>query len=136
MPWALAVGLSLFFFGFGLAIALYKDIPDLIGDQRYGIRTYTVRFGPERVFKAGRLILTVFYLVPIVFSIMLLSDLSGFVLLTSHLIIVGVFWRRSLSVDISNPAEVTRFYMFLWSLFYVEYILLALASIAGWAALT
>lgn len=131
VPWMFVTGLSVFFFGFGLVIALYKDIPDIVGDSKYGVRTYTVRLGPERVFNVGRWLLTAFYLVPIFIAIVLLPELGGIVLLVVHLAIVGLFWSRSLSVDVANPVEVTRFYMFLWSLFYVEYILLALASIAG-----
>jgi homogentisate phytyltransferase/homogentisate geranylgeranyltransferase len=131
VSWPLAVGLTAFFFGFGLVIALYKDIPDLIGDKEYDVRTYTVRLGPERVFNAGRLILTATYVIPILAAVTLLPDLSGVVLLAAHLVIVALFWRRSLAVDLARPDDVTRFYMFLWSLFYVEYILLALAALSG-----
>jgi len=131
IPWMLVTALAVFFFGFGLAIALYKDIPDLIGDSKYGVQTYAVRLGPKRVFDIGRWLLTAFYLVPIFSAVAMLPEIGGFVLLVAHLIIVGLFWSRSLSVDVTNPEEVTRFYMFLWSLFYVEYIFLALASLAG-----
>lgn len=131
VPWSLALGLTVFFFGFGLVIALYKDILDLIGDKEYDIRTYTVRLGPERVFKTGRWILTAIYIIPVLAAMTLLPDLSGVVLLAAHLVIVGLFWRRSLSVNLTKPTEVTQFYMFLWSLFYVEYILLALAALLG-----
>ncbi len=129
--WILAFGLVIFFFGFGLVIALYKDIPDLSGDREYDIRTYSVRLGPERVFKTGRWILTAFYLVPILASASRLPELSGVFLLATHVIIVGLFWRRSLSVNVTNPEEVTSFYMFLWSLFYIAYVLLAMAALAG-----
>jgi len=131
VSWPLVVGLTAFFFGFGLVIALYKDIPDLVGDKEYDIRTYTVRLGPERVFNAGRLILTATYIIPILAAVSLLPDLIGLVLLVAHLVIVVLFWRRSLAVDMARPDDVTRFYMFLWSLFYVEYILLALAALAS-----
>jgi homogentisate phytyltransferase/homogentisate geranylgeranyltransferase len=50
VPWLFVMGLSLFFFGFGLVISMYKDNPDLAGDPRVGIRTFTVRRGPVRVF--------------------------------------------------------------------------------------
>ena len=130
IPWLLVTGLAIFFFGFGLVIGLYKDIPDLSGDRQFGIRTFTVRLGPEKVFSSGRLILTGFYLVPILASLTLIPGLDGFVLLFSHLIIVALFWSRSRSVDPSEPAAITRFYMFLWSLFYAEYLLLSLNTIA------
>lgn len=130
IPWPLVIGLATFFFGFGLVIGLYKDIPDLSGDRQFGIRTFSVRLGPEKVFHGGRLILTGFYLVPIFASLVLIPGLDGFVLLFSHLIIVAIFWSVSRTVDPSDPVAITRFYMFLWSLFYVEYLLLSLNTIA------
>ena len=42
-----------------------------------------------------------------------------------------LFWRVSLGVDPAEPESITRFYMFLWGLFYAEYILLALGAIVG-----
>ncbi len=56
-PATLAV-MAAFFFGFGLVIAIYKDIPDLMGDRAHGIETFTVKLGPQRAFDLGRIILT------------------------------------------------------------------------------
>jgi homogentisate phytyltransferase/homogentisate geranylgeranyltransferase len=126
-----ALGLALFFFGFGLVIALYKDIPDLSGDSRFGVRTFTVRMGARAVFQGGRLILTAFYLVPIGAALALLPGAGALLLLVSHLAIIALFWWTSRSVDVTSPRAFTRFYMFLWSLFYVEYILLSLNALAG-----
>lgn len=131
ITWPQAFGLALFFFGFGLVIALYKDIPDLSGDRQFGVRTYTVRLGPETVFQGGRLILTAFYLVPIIAAVTLLPGRRGLLLLIPHLFIILLFWRISWSVDVTSPAAFTRFYMFLWLLFYAEYILLSLNAIAA-----
>lgn len=129
IPWPLVIGLAIFFFGFGLVIALYKDIPDLTGDREFGIRTFTVRLGPEKVFNGGRWILSAFYLVPIVASLAILPRSDGFVLLVAHLFMVALFLLVSRSVDLTDAAAITRFYMFLWSLFYAEYILLSLNTI-------
>ncbi|GMP47425.1 hypothetical protein CsSME_00015165 [Camellia sinensis var. sinensis] len=35
---------------FSVVIALFKDIPDIDGDKLFGIRSFTVRLGQERVF--------------------------------------------------------------------------------------
>jgi homogentisate phytyltransferase/homogentisate geranylgeranyltransferase len=129
IPWLLVAGLAVFFFGFGLVIALYKDIPDLIGDRRYGIRTFTVRIGPERVFRAGRWILTGFYLALTALGLVLLPGIGGILLMAAHLLILAFFWSRSGRVEPAKPASITRFYMFLWSLFYAEYIILGLGAI-------
>jgi homogentisate phytyltransferase/homogentisate geranylgeranyltransferase len=131
LPWPLLGGLALFFFGFGLVIALYKDIPDLPGDRQFGVRTFTVRRGPAYVFDVGRWLLTGFYLLPIVLGLARLPAADGIVLLISHLILVAVFWTRSRAVDLAEPAAVTRFYMFLWGLFYAEYVLLGLNAVVG-----
>lgn len=131
LSWPQAFGLALFFFGFGLVIALYKDIPDLSGDSQFGIRTFTVRLGAKTVFQGGRLILTAFYLVPIIAALTLLPGASGWLLLIPHLAIIIFFWWVSWSVDVNSPPAFTRFYMFLWSLFYIEYILLSINAIAG-----
>jgi homogentisate phytyltransferase/homogentisate geranylgeranyltransferase len=131
IAWGQIFGLALFFFGFGLVIALYKDIPDLSGDRKFGIRTFTVRLGPKTVFRGGRLILTAFYLVPVIAALALLPGPDGLLLLIPHLFIILLFWRVSWSVDVTAPAAFTRFYMFLWSLFYAEYILLGLNAIVS-----
>ena len=85
LSWPRAFGLALFFFGFGLVIALYKDIPDLTGDSQFGVRTFTVRLGARAVFQGGRLILTTFYLVPIIAALTLLPEPGAFLLLIPHL---------------------------------------------------
>jgi homogentisate phytyltransferase/homogentisate geranylgeranyltransferase len=131
LSWSSAIGLALFFFGFGLVIALYKDIPDLSGDSRFGVRTFTVQLGAKTVFQGGRLILTAFYLVPILAALTLLPSGNGLLLLIPHLVIITLFWWVSRSVDVTSPPAFTRFYMFLWLLFYAEYILLSLNALAG-----
>ena len=40
------IALCLFVLPFSLAIAILKDVPDIEGDRRYSIRTFTVRLGP------------------------------------------------------------------------------------------
>jgi homogentisate phytyltransferase / homogentisate geranylgeranyltransferase len=126
IPWPAVLGLALFFFGFGLVIALYKDIPDLAGDRQFGIRTFTVRLGPERVFRAGRWLLTGFYTGLMVVAWLYLPWPAAGGLVLIHGLLVAWFWRNSRRVDPAEPAAVTRFYMFLWGLFYAEYILLGL----------
>jgi homogentisate phytyltransferase/homogentisate geranylgeranyltransferase len=131
LPWPLLAGLALFFFGFGLVIALYKDIPDLPGDRQFGVGTFTVRRGPAYVFDLGRWLLTGFYLLPIVLGLARLPAADGALLLGSHVILVAAFWTRSRAVDPAEPAGVARFYMFLWTLFYAEYVLLGVNAVVG-----
>jgi homogentisate phytyltransferase/homogentisate geranylgeranyltransferase len=113
-----------FFFGFGLVIALYKDIPDLEGDRRYTVRTFTVRLGPQRVFALGRWLLSAFYLFPIVYLVLQLPELAAGAFLVAHLLVLALFWRNSFRIDPSKPPQMARFYLGLWTIFYLEYGLL------------
>src|SRR3954470_9056705 len=66
--------LCLFVLPFSLAIAVLKDVPDIEGDRRYSIRTFTVRLGPERVFQIGMTALVLAYAGMIVVAPPLLAD--------------------------------------------------------------
>lgn len=126
MAWVL-----LFFFGFGLVIALYKDIPDTEGDQTYNVRTYSVRLGQQRVFAAGRWLLTAIFLVPIAAGVIRLPGLDGVILVVAHVLLIALFWVLSGRTDPGNPASIMRLYLALWAIFYSEYLVLALAAVAG-----
>lgn len=115
---------AIFFFGFGLVIALYKDIPDLEGDRHYTVRTFTVRLGPHRVFALGRWLLTFFYLFPIALLLSEFPAPTAVLFLLAHATVLSLFWFLSFRIDPTKPQQMTRFYMGLWTLFYVEYALL------------
>jgi homogentisate phytyltransferase/homogentisate geranylgeranyltransferase len=117
---------GVFFFGFGLVIAIYKDMPDLPGDRMYQIETFTTRLGARRVLGLGRAVLSLCYAVPIGLALTQLSHAGGLFLLLSHLAIVGLFWTVSLRVDLSRQASLSSFYQFLWALFYAEFGVLSL----------
>lgn len=125
----LIAGAALFFFGFGLVIALYKDIPDLEGDRHFTVRTFTVRLGPQRVFVLGRGILTGFYLIPVVYFLAQLPQPAAVLLLAAHLALVVLFWSLSTGVNPAEARSMARFYLTLWGLFYAEYFLLGLRGL-------
>lgn len=115
---------AIFFFGFGLVIALYKDIPDEEGDRRYTVRTFTVRLGARRVFAIGRWLLTAFYLAPITILASRLPQFAAVIFLAAHLLVLLLFWYTSLRIDPQNKRQMSHFYLGLWIIFYVEYLLL------------
>lgn len=122
---ALACGLS-FFFLFGVVIALYKDIPDWAGDQKYQVYTFAVVLGRERVFQLGRWLLTGIYLLPITAGLLQWPKSGGLVLALVHAGAWALFWTRSRTTDPSEPEAMTHLYMLLWALFYAEYVFLGL----------
>jgi homogentisate phytyltransferase / homogentisate geranylgeranyltransferase len=120
--------LTLFILVFTFAIAILKDIPDLEGDKRYHITTFTIRLGAVAVFKLARAVLTVCYLGMMAAGLGL-ADVNPVFLVSSHLLVLILLWWRSLRVDLHNKAEIARFYQFVWKLFFLEYLMFPAACL-------
>ncbi|TKY54557.1 Homogentisate phytyltransferase 1 [Spatholobus suberectus] len=43
-----------------------------------------------------------------------------------HAVLASILWYRAKSVDLKSKASITSFYMFIWKLFYAEYLLIPL----------
>jgi homogentisate phytyltransferase/homogentisate geranylgeranyltransferase len=118
--WALCA----FVLPFSLAIAVLKDVPDLEGDRRFAIRTFTVRLGPEPVFRLGMSALLIAYGGMILIAPPLLVDYANpFVLAGGHAVAVVVLLFFAKSANPRYHTKFTRFYMRVWALFFLEYIL-------------
>lgn len=122
--------LGLFFFGFGLVIAIYKDIPDDAGDRMHQIETFTTRLGKRRALDLGRAVLTLCYALPIGLALAGLPSRDALFLLVSHAAIIALFWAVSARVDLGRQRSVAEFYMFLWALFYAEFAVLSVYELA------
>ena len=123
--------LTLFILVFSLAIALFKDVPDIEGDRQYNIRTFTLRLGQTAVFNLVRLILTVCYLGLVLAAMLGLPSVNRPFLIASHLAVLATFWLRSLSVDLGDKVAISQFYQFIWKLFFLEYLLFPAACWLG-----
>jgi homogentisate phytyltransferase / homogentisate geranylgeranyltransferase len=119
--------LTLFVLPFSFAIAVLKDVPDMEGDRRYRIATFTVRLGPRRAARLGLGALVLAYAGMIVLGPLLLGDVSAVVLVAGHTAALAalLWWARS--ADPADPAAFTSFYMRVWVLFFAEYLLMPAA---------
>jgi homogentisate phytyltransferase / homogentisate geranylgeranyltransferase len=123
--------LTLFVLPFSFAIAVLKDVPDIEGDRRFGIATFSVRLGPERVLALGMAALTVAYAGMAVAGPLLVDDAQPVVLAAGHAALLAVAWRWARAVDVHDRAGFTRFYMGVWGLFFAEYLLVPAAVLLG-----
>jgi homogentisate phytyltransferase/homogentisate geranylgeranyltransferase len=119
--------LTLFILIFTIAIAIFKDVPDLEGDKKYQIQTFTLLLGKETIFKFSLWVITVCYLCMIVSGIFLLSSINTGYFVGYHIFLLGFLWWRSQQVDLEIKSEITDFYQFIWKLFFLEYILFPLS---------
>ena len=121
--------LTLFVLPFSFAIAVLKDVPDIEGDRRFGISTFSVRVGPERVLAVGVAALTLAYGGMAIAGPLLVDDAQPLVLALGHALLLPVVWRWAATVDVHDREAFTRFYMGVWGLFFAEYLLVPAAVV-------
>ncbi|MEO0539830.1 MAG: homogentisate phytyltransferase [Cyanobacteria bacterium P01_A01_bin.105] len=124
--------LTLFVLVFSFAIAIFKDIPDIEGDRRYGIETFSLRMGQQGVFNLARWVLTACYLGMIALTPWL-SGVNAVFLLVSHAGLLIFFWQQSHRVQLGAVGDGSlsypEFYQFIWKLFFIEYLIFPAACL-------
>ncbi|MEM9483734.1 MAG: homogentisate phytyltransferase [Cyanobacteria bacterium P01_F01_bin.116] len=126
--WALTGFVVLFTF----AIAIFKDIPDLEGDRQFQVHTLTVRLGPRFVFRLSIWVLTLCYSMLMGLTLLgRLPSLQPLFLMFSHGGLLGLLVWKSRQVDLREKRQISRFYQFIWRLFFLEYLLFPLACVIG-----
>ncbi|GAU35232.1 hypothetical protein TSUD_205080 [Trifolium subterraneum] len=111
---------------FSVVIALFKDIPDIEGDKIFGIQSFSVRLGQKRVFWICVSLLQLAYGVALVVGATSSCLWSKVITGLGHAALASVLFYRAKSVDLRSKASITSFYMFIWKLFYAEYLLIPL----------
>ena len=116
---------------FSFAIAVLKDVPDIEGDRRYGIATFSVRLGPRPVLAVGVAALTAAGAGMAIAGPLLLHHADPIVLATGHVVGLAALWRWALRVDPADPVAFAGFYQRVWQLFFAEYLLVAAAYVVA-----
>ena len=119
--------LTLFILLFTIAIAIFKDVPDLEGDKKYNIATFSLILGKKRVFQITRSVITLCYGGMIVAAFIGLKNINATFFVGYHLILLGLLWWRSSNVNLEDKSAIASFYQFIWKLFFLEYLLFPLA---------
>jgi homogentisate phytyltransferase / homogentisate geranylgeranyltransferase len=123
--------LTLFVLPFSFAIAVLKDVPDMEGDRRFRIATFTVRLGPRRAARLGVFALVLAYAGMIVLGPLLLDDVQPVVLAAGHAaaLCLLLWWARR--ADPGDRAASAGFYKRVWALFFLEYALVPVAVLTA-----
>ncbi|MEP6793317.1 MAG: homogentisate phytyltransferase [Saprospiraceae bacterium] len=112
-------------FVYSLVIAWFKDIPDIEGDQNHKISTLSIKLGARKVFLIGNLFLLVLY--STIISIGIRGHLV--LLVISHSIFILLLLVIASRVKPTERRSISRYYQFVWVLFFLEYIIFALESL-------
>ena len=119
--------LTVFVAPFSVAIALLKDVPDIEGDRAYRIATYSVRLGGAIVLRAGLALLGAAYLGIAAAAWFLLDGWAAVFLSATHLMALAALVVAARRTDPADRDVFTGFYMFVWRLFFLEYVMVPLA---------
>ncbi|KAK9141521.1 hypothetical protein Syun_010921 [Stephania yunnanensis] len=107
-----------------------QDIPDVDGDRDFGIQSFSVRLGQEKIFWFCICVLSTVYAVAVVVGATSQFNLSMLVTVLGHCILATALWLRARDTDLANKESLTSFYMFIWKLFYIEYFLIPFVPVA------
>ena len=121
--------LTVLMFAYSVAIAWFKDLPDDRGDAAFGVGTLTVQRGKPWVLQRGAALLGLSLVATIL--VVWLSGRFGSampLLAVGHAAILAIFSWRLRQVDLSRGPSIRRFYLWLWALFFLEYIVFAAAA--------
>ncbi len=121
--------LTLFILVFTMAIAIFKDIPDLEGDLRYNINTFTIKLGKKAVFDLALWLLTFCYIGMIIVGIFQLAEINPTFLVISHTIPLIFLWLKSQKVNLESKKEIAKFYQLIWKMFFLEYLIFPISAL-------
>lgn len=120
-----------FMIGFMTAISLMKDVPDVEGDARHDVRTFSVRAGPGRMLAICVSILSVFYAGMILLGLVGAPGLHGGWTVSAHVALLGALQLFAKRVDAKDRVSVAQFYRRVWGLYYLEFGVYVLGCLAA-----
>lgn len=117
-------------FVYSIVIAWFKDMPDMEGDRAYRIRTLSLRLGARRVWLIGNALLTISLLAVAITGWTVPTGVNGFFLTVTHLGLLCLLWVFNGRLDLRRRESVRKYYQSIWLLFFLEYIVFAVAGLA------
>jgi homogentisate phytyltransferase / homogentisate geranylgeranyltransferase len=120
--------LTLFIMVFSIAIAWFKDLPDMEGDAKYNIKTFAILYSPKVALVTGHLIVGAAYLFTIYMKYIdfVNGDIPSFqskMLFYGHIVLFLLFVVNAFSIRLDQYRSINRFYMRFWWFFFAEYML-------------
>lgn len=109
-------------FIYSIVIAWFKDIPDMDGDQKFSIRTLSLRLGAKNVFYTGNTFLVCTILLLLVMQAVFVFPVERILFSIMHFCMLLILLIGIRTTDLNNKRSVRGFYLIIWILFFLEYI--------------
>lgn len=109
---------------YSVVIALFKDLPDIKGDTQAGVRTFSVRHGAKAVYWTCIGLLLAAYAGGVLFAATSPVGWTRLPVALGHMALAGLLWSKSVKVNPDRKQVLAEHYMFIWKLFYAEYLII------------
>jgi homogentisate solanesyltransferase len=111
---------------FATAIAITKDLPDIEGDLRYGIRTFATSMGVRRIAMLGSGLLFINYVGAVYLACRFPTMFNTPIMLAGHCLLAIALVTSTMALDKAEYSQkaIQKYYRSIWNLFYAEYTLL------------
>ena len=111
---------------YALVIAIFKDIPDIAGDKKFNILTFSVRLGSKRMFLISIILVFSNYIFAIISGFLISEGWNQFLDVSLHIIIALAFLYLSQKTYCDQNPNFNKFYKKIWSFIYLEYIVIVI----------
>ena len=91
-----------FVVAFSIAIAWFKDLPDVVGDKVFKIKTFALLYSPQMAFRYGVLMVSIAYVATIIWA----YKTQNWYLLICHAIACLAFVAQASQVNLAFPDSV------------------------------
>jgi homogentisate phytyltransferase/homogentisate geranylgeranyltransferase len=118
--------LTVSIFIYSIAIAWFKDVPDMEGDRRFQIRTLTLQLGARNVLCIGNSLLGLLFMANAALALNGVLGVNKWIFAVGYLLMLCALGAAAARLQLNEPASVRRYYLFIWVLFFAEYAVFAM----------
>ncbi|PSC69563.1 homogentisate prenyltransferase [Micractinium conductrix] len=111
---------------FATVIAITKDLPDIEGDEKFGIETFATSMGVRRIAFLGSGLLLTNYMGAIALAVRLPALFNPWTMAGGHAVLALILLYRTIKLDAAKYSQeaIKQYYAAIWLNFYAEYLLL------------
>ncbi|KAL4451709.1 hypothetical protein ABPG75_007371 [Micractinium tetrahymenae] len=111
---------------FATVIAITKDLPDIEGDEQFGIETFATRMGVRRIAFLGSCLLLANYVGAIALALRFPLLFNRAAMAGGHALLAAVLLYKTVKLDAAKYSQqaIKDYYAAIWLNFYCEYLLL------------
>ena len=116
------IPLTIFMMAFSFAIAWFKDLYDVEGDEQFQVKTLAVLYSIPTAYVLGNTVVLLAYLFNVIYALYVDID-NAPILIWGHVVLLLAYVGLLIRSKVESRERIYAFYMSIWVFFFLEYIL-------------